>query len=74
MINNGGTAEVSQDAAAEDGGGGVNSRDGSDGGDRAGVGRVGDTFRALCRPLDKLNSKLVSLDWFCIAHRCLGHC
>ena len=49
-IDNGGIGEVSQDVAAEDvgGGGGVNSRDGSDGGDRAGVGQVGGAFCVLC--------------------------
>lgn len=70
--------EVSQDALAAgeavDAGAGeeVNSGDGGCGSDKAGVNGVGGMFPASRGPLANVNSKLVSLDWSCIARRCFG--
>jgi hypothetical protein len=48
----------------------VNSRDGGGVSDGTGVGGVRDMFLASRGPFDKVNSKLVSLNWFCIAWQC----
>jgi hypothetical protein len=75
-LDNGDIGEASQDTTPEDVGAGVGEDEvnigGGDGGsDGAGM----DAFSASWarRPLDTVKSKLVSLDWFCVARRCLGH-
>jgi hypothetical protein len=69
-------SEVSLDIAAGDVGvigGGVDTGDGNGGSNGVGT----DVISASCGlawPLDMVKSKPVSLVWFCIACRCLGHC
>ena len=51
--------------------GGVCNEDdvGSEG---AGMGWMGGMHSVFCEPLEIVIPKLVSIDWFCIARRCLG--